>query len=351
MLGTLAPQAAPAPAPSNTRAPRAPLPPPAKQQSTGERGVVECYSGPFHRIVYKGAGLAGYNEGRYADNPTRPHDEAHRLQNKKIIEMALFGREGGKWKGADKPRLLDVGCGNGDLLDVARSMGVEAVGITLVPTQVEECRKRGLTAYVLNYRDIGPEWAGQFDGVCLKGSVEHFVQPADVMAGKDAAIYHELFEILARTLDPQSESGRICNSTIHFTRRPDPRELVASPFAHPTGSDAYHYSMLHHMYNGWQPVRGELAERAKPFFVLEHEEDISLDYRLSAEFCLGVIKKAAMLRPRMWWEATLSFVNYPKSTLTHAWGLYVSQSTNWYFRGKEPPCEGLLQTWKHVNAS
>ena len=108
------------PAPSESRGDRGPIPVPARAPSSvGEPGVVECYRGPFHRIVFKGAGLAGYNEGRYADDPRRSHAEAHRLQNRKIVEHALFGREGAKWKGEHRPRLLDIGCGNGELLEEA----------------------------------------------------------------------------------------------------------------------------------------------------------------------------------------------------------------------------------------
>src|SRR5678815_4286672 len=87
---------------------RPPLRAPAVLESSGHRGVVECYSGPFHRIVFKGAGLSGYNEGRYVDDPRRPHDEAHRLQNLKLIEHALYGASGGSWRGTDRPRTLDI---------------------------------------------------------------------------------------------------------------------------------------------------------------------------------------------------------------------------------------------------
>jgi hypothetical protein len=324
------------------------LPVPARAgSSAGERGVVDCYSGPFHRIVFKGAGLEGYNEGRYVDEPGREPNEAVRVQNKKIVERALYGKEGGAWRGHRPPRLLEIGCGNGGLLEVARSLGAEAVGITLVPVEVDECRARGLTAYCLNYRDIGPEWTGQFDAVVLKGSIEHFVQPLDVVERKDAAIYAELFAIIARVLDPGSPSGRVTNSTIEYLRRPDPRDLMRSPFSHPRGSDARQWAWLHAMYSGWHPCPGELAERAGPLFSLESEENISEDYRLSAERCLGVIKRA-LRRPKLWREAARSFLKYPRPTAIHAWGLYISQSTNWYFRGASPPAQGVLQTWKRA---
>jgi hypothetical protein len=216
----------------------------------------------------------------------------------------------------------------------------------LVAEQVEECRRRRLTVHQLNYRDIGPEWYGQFDGVVLKGSLDHFVQPGDVAAGRDAILYRELFRILSRVMNPRSPSSRITNSTIEYLRRPDPRDLLANPFSHPLGSDAYHWTWLHRMYRGWHPSPGELEERAAPCFNLEASEDITEDYRLSAEYCLGVIKQAAWRSPRMWREALVSFATFPGSTLTHVWGLFISQSTNWYFRGPTPPVRGVLQTWK-----
>src|SRR5262245_10942593 len=86
--------------PAPTMEARPPLPVPKKlQETTGEQGVVDCYEGPFHRIVFKGAGIPGYNEGRYVDDPKRPNKEAHRLQNRRIIDHALFGKDGGKWTG------------------------------------------------------------------------------------------------------------------------------------------------------------------------------------------------------------------------------------------------------------
>jgi len=268
------------------------------------------------------------------------------LQNRKIVELALFGREGLEWSGARPPRLLDIGCGNGELLEVARSMGVEGHGITLVPEQVEECRRRGLSACELNYRDIGLGWHGRFDAVVLKGSLDHFVQPSDVILGLDGALYQELFDILHHLLDPRSPSRRVTNSTIEYLRRPDPASLLKNPFSHPLGSDAYHFAWLHHMYSGWHPGLGELALRAAPRFALEREEDVSKDYRLSAEHCLRVITRAALTSPRLWRETLVSFVEFPARTLTHVWGLFVSQSTNWYFRGANPPVRAVLQTWK-----
>jgi hypothetical protein len=42
----------------------------------------------------------------------------------------------------------------------------------------------------------------------------------------------------------------------------------------------------------------------------------------------------------------VSLALFPKSTLIHFYGLYISQSTQWYFRGEQPPTRACLQTWR-----
>ena len=54
---------------------------------------------------------------------------------------------------SDGDRVLDVGCGNGDLINAIRRKGnVEAYGIDISPNMIEECRRRydGITFDVSN---------------------------------------------------------------------------------------------------------------------------------------------------------------------------------------------------------
>jgi cyclopropane-fatty-acyl-phospholipid synthase len=76
-------------------------------------------------------------------------------------------------------RLLDIGCGWGSLaIHAAREYGVDVLGITLSPAQVELGRKRvaaaGLSDRVelaaLDYRELGED---MFDAVASIGMVEH----------------------------------------------------------------------------------------------------------------------------------------------------------------------------------
>src|SRR5450755_1756812 len=63
-------------------------------------------------------------------------------------------------------RLLEIGCGYGHLLKLAKQRGACAVGVNISPEQVKYCNDDGLQVYCCNYRDLlnTRDWRGQFDG-------------------------------------------------------------------------------------------------------------------------------------------------------------------------------------------
>jgi cyclopropane-fatty-acyl-phospholipid synthase len=151
--------------------------------------VVNCYD--FFDRVFPDSGLLDLTEGMYFGDPSIPYEQAQKNQiNWLLDEVACT-------KGS---RVLDIGCGNGTLLEAAQRRGAEAIGITISPAQVHRCRQRGLDVRLLNYRDIDGKWTDYFDAIIANGSVEHFVQPTDVIRGKADAIYHELFKICQRIM-------------------------------------------------------------------------------------------------------------------------------------------------------
>ncbi|MBI5543557.1 MAG: class I SAM-dependent methyltransferase, partial [Deltaproteobacteria bacterium] len=81
--------------------------------------------------------------------------------------------------GGDRGLLLDVGCGTGDFLDHARSMGWGAEGVEPSRLASERARERGFkvfTGTLEAYREQGarPEW----DAVSLLNVLEHVPDPA-----------------------------------------------------------------------------------------------------------------------------------------------------------------------------
>jgi SAM-dependent methyltransferase len=75
------------------------------------------------------------------------------------------------------PRLLDVGCGGGELLVEAEAAGFEAHGVDLSPDRVAEARERGVRAEVGRLEDCPALLPGPYDVVRMNQVLEHVVSP------------------------------------------------------------------------------------------------------------------------------------------------------------------------------
>ena len=168
----------------------------------------------FWNKIFPTIELPDYTEGMFNEDPDTPFDVAQLNQINYILDEVEC-RKG--------VRILEVGCGNGHLLEEIRKRGANGIGITITPEEVSFCKQRGLDVRLLNYRDIGDEWTHQFDAVIANGSVEHFVQAKEASQNLDDAIYRNFFEICRRVINPKSSIKKMINTTIFFVRKPDPR--------------------------------------------------------------------------------------------------------------------------------
>jgi cyclopropane fatty-acyl-phospholipid synthase-like methyltransferase len=302
--------------------------------------VVACYS--VYDYFFPALGFTDLTEGMYEGGPNRPYEEAQARQ-----AQALLDRAGVKAGG----RLLDIGCGYGRILRTAQARGARAWGITVSPEQVRRNVQDGLNVRLMDYKRLGPEWDGQFDAVIANGSLEHFVQPADAVAGKDDSIYRHLFATVHRLLDRRTTGARFVTTAIHFRgQRPDPNDWLRPPSDFAQGSPEFHWARLAQSYGGWYPVHGQLERCAEGLFRLVDEEDGTEDYRLTSEACLAAV------RGKLWswrvigvaWSALLSFLFYPLHTARLLQCMLGSESWNWQFRGDTPPTVLLRQTWEQV---
>ncbi len=73
-------------------------------------------------------------------------------------------------------RLLDIGCGNGRFMYVARRAGWDVKGLELSPVMAKLVRQRlGAAVVVADFLEAAPETidAGKFDVICLRHVLEH----------------------------------------------------------------------------------------------------------------------------------------------------------------------------------
>ena len=312
-----------------------------KLESDKERLKTTKVNYIFWNKIFLAIELTDYTEGMFNGDPDTPIDVAQLNQINYVLDEVECG------KGV---RILEVGCGNGHLLEEIRKRGANGIGITISPEEVAFCKQRGLDVRLLNYRDIDDEWTHQFDAVIANGSVEHFVQAKEASQNLDDAIYRNFFETCRRVINPKSSIKKMMNTTIFFVRKPDPRNLLKSPFAFSWGSDNFHWSMLNKSFAGWYPVKGQLERCAKDYFDLVKTVDGTYDYHLTSEHWLRRVKKAFTDFRELpkFIRAFLSvLIRHPVHTLTMTACCMVTQSWEWQFRPPNPPTKLLRQTWKY----
>jgi cyclopropane-fatty-acyl-phospholipid synthase len=301
-----------------------------------EPTVLNCYA--LFDKFFPTCGLLDYTEGIYHGDTSKPLETAQLDQIQYVLDevQCTAGR-----------RILDIGCGNGTLLQEARRRGAIGVGITISPEQTEFCRRRGLDVRPMNYEALGDEWTGKFDAVVANGPIEHFVQPRDAIRGRSHAIYRRMFAIFHRVIDPDSPVRRLINTTIHFVRPPRLEALSASPWQYSRGSDNWHWSWLARSFGGCYPTLGQFERCATGQFALIEEIDGTDDYRLTSEEWLRRIRHA-LHTPR-----GLSIIlkslpfawRHPRQTFDMLACMLATESWNWQFRGPNPPTRLLRQTW------
>ena len=312
------------------------LPPRTVAAPHNTQRVVRCYT-VFDKF-FPTCGLLDYTEGMYHGDPAVSYEAAQLNQIRYVLDEVQC---------TAGTRILEVGCGNGNLLDEVRRRGAQGVGITISPEQVALCRQRGLDVRLLNYRDLDDTYMHNFDAVVANGPIEHFVQPREAAAGLTDDIYRRMFETFHAMIDPDSPNRRFINTTIHFVRAPKPADLLISPWRQRRGSDAWHWAWLARSFGGWYPTFGQLERCAEDHFELVHTIDGTQDYHWTSEEWLRRIR-GALRKPlgvKMCFLALPVCFRHPLQTLTMLACMLGTESWNWQFRGNDPPTRLLRQTW------
>jgi glycosyltransferase involved in cell wall biosynthesis/SAM-dependent methyltransferase len=108
-----------------------------------------------------------------------------------------------------RTRIVDLGCGRGEFLELVREQGLNAVGVELDNTLVERCRARGLSVeHADAYDYLGSLPDASLDVVFSAQVVEHF--PPERLAELLDLAYRKLAEdglFIAETVNPESHEA------------------------------------------------------------------------------------------------------------------------------------------------
>jgi cyclopropane-fatty-acyl-phospholipid synthase len=150
-------------------------------------------------------------------------------------------------------RVLDVGCGWGPLLNAVRQRGGHGIGLTLSTRQAQACRRNGLDAQLLDWKNVTVQTFGRFDAVVSVGSFEHYCSKEEYLAGKQEAIYRQFFRLCSDLLPV---GGRLYLQTMLWGKNaPACAQLSLQA---PKDSPEYLVAMVSNFYPGsWLPASVE----------------------------------------------------------------------------------------------
>lgn len=286
------------------------------------------------------AGFGDYTDGIYYNDKSTNYIDAQRNQFKWISDMLGISKDF---------RLLDIGCGNGNLLEFAEiEYSARSYGITLSREQVDYCRSKKLNVSLNNYRNLPGSWKNCFDGIVANGSLEHFCSAEDALNGNQNDIYKEMFEIFSELLDSNSESKKVVTTSIHFSdNKINPRKFLRNPIMNLFDSKHFHFSILNRGYGGgFYPFKGQLEECAEGIFEMINEVDGTEDYRFTSEDWKKFLKRNLFHSNEFLFSLTKNLLSKPLKTVYAAASFIGPESWLWQFKGKNPPTRLYRHVWR-----
>ena len=172
-------------------------------------------------------------------------------------------------------RVLDIGSGWGPILKTVKERGGHAIGLTLSTKQVEACKRKGLEAYLQDWKDITVDTFGTFDGIVCVGAFEHFCSVEEYLAGKQDQIYEHFFRLCSELL---LQGGRLYLQTMMWGKNaPEYRSISLEA---EKGSNEYIVAVLGKFFPGsWLPLgEDHILRVARPYFELISDNNGRLDY-------------------------------------------------------------------------
>jgi cyclopropane-fatty-acyl-phospholipid synthase len=213
----------------------------------------------------------------YGGDFTLSLTEAQRRKREYVLDS--IGCQAGK-------RILDIGCGWGNMLNAVRERGATGVGVTLSPAQAARCGKNGLDVRLQDWKEMKRAESGGFDGIVSLGAFEHFCSMEEFVAGRQEEIYSRFFALCSDLLP---KGGRLFLQTMTWGNnlpwgKQFPKTLADyQPYLDPKAplrSDERSLYLIVSFFPGsWLPTgKEQLVDLAGSHFQLKSELNGRLDY-------------------------------------------------------------------------
>lgn len=294
--------------------------------------TARCYETLFDPLCADTGVWPDYTEGYYPQGDEE-YEQAKEMEIDYIVELCRL-RPGLK--------VIDLGCGNGRILQRVVDEGCDAVGVTICRTQMETCQARGLDVRLCSFDQVQEVFdAESFDVVILSGPTEHFVSEEDVRTGQMEAIQDGLFEDLRYLLKP---GGRVFVSCIHLREPASVHKMSANPFDHEIESFNFFCSILVRIYSGWYPHGDDYRRSANKFgLTCTFERDATWDYLITSFHWGRRLKHFVKNNRRFMVRYLTRFFFQDPRYFYIAFLFFYYDAWTWQFRGGEK--SPMLEKW------
>ncbi len=160
---------------------------PVVRSDEGNLAVNRClscgfaYLASWERSIEQARALYDYYGQLDDEDFARRYSAENRARQQKLLkELAAY--TGGR-------RLLDVGCGDGQLLETAGDQGWDALGIDLSESAISCCHRRGLPASRTDFFDDSLD-AQRFDVIVMSELIEHVPSPQRFLKRAETLLDH-----------------------------------------------------------------------------------------------------------------------------------------------------------------
>ena len=171
-------------------------------------------------------------------------------------------------------RIIDLGCGYGNLLLEAKKRGAICYGVSICKHHIDFIKKQhnidGITA---DFNNLPSELDGKFDCVVANGSLEHLGFIEDVNKNMLNQKYEKFFQGVSRLIDNKSDNRQIFITCLH---KNDERGEKWSLW------DFFNGYLIQMTYGGFYPSSPAGLTKNMIDFDIVYQTDATIHYELSS---------------------------------------------------------------------